>query len=193
VRGFARHLPLTRLAFARHPLPALRGEGNRGSLIASHVHSANAPPPASFGSGFAVVGKKEGSGAPRGASDNIHAWRGMARLLAKRRTPRGAPMRLAANAFAFARSPVRACVSRDEIGPSASSSHRGRSTPRAVSRSRPGAWPAKPRARAPRQQMCGLLRVSAAEAARRISSAHFGLLHLKTPHEAPLASRVIGI
>src|SRR5882757_813985 len=33
--------PLTRLAFARHPLPAARGEGTRRSLIASSLNSAN--------------------------------------------------------------------------------------------------------------------------------------------------------
>jgi hypothetical protein len=142
---------------------------SRASLPFTHASS-----PACRGARAAPHSKREkGNGAPRGASENNHAWRSVARLTAMRRTPRGAPMRLAANALAFARSSVRACV------PGMKSGHqRAPRTPAVVPAGRsPEAARERgcePRARAPRQRTCGSLRLSAAEVTRRISSARSG-------------------
>jgi hypothetical protein len=89
------------------------------------------------GAGYAVIPfsliVKRGSGAPKGASKQCRACEAR-RGSCETRTPSGAPLR-------HFSAPGRACVHEANRGllPLASSSHRGRSTPRAEPRRRPGA------------------------------------------------------
>ena len=118
MRGSAHDLPLTRLAFARQPLPASRGEGTGGSLHAF----LSADPPSSQRSAARLKWRagrasspssrfreREGRGAPLGASSS---------RCVRCRTPRLAALHSGSGEClsAFAQLRFRACVSRDEPG-----------------------------------------------------------------------------